>query len=188
MSSFDPTLPLTFKDIFELTSDPVIVHDTQNSVLAWNVAAEELYGRSADEMLGRSLSELFGNTDLNDVLALEQLQRDGIWHGELQHAHCDGSQRLIHVRQKLYRNADGEPVAIVSTHRQLSLARDEKLDKFAHEMNNVMAPIMLSSAILERSIVDKKSKLMLQRIEKCALHGTDLIAQMLASEKSCSRD
>ncbi|MEM1222601.1 MAG: response regulator, partial [Verrucomicrobiota bacterium] len=53
----------------------------------------------------------------------------------------------------------------------------------AHDLNNALAPIMLSSAMLKRIVQDPKALGMISMIEKCAGRGAELISHLLAFER-----
>ena len=50
----------------------------------------------------------------------------------------------------------------------------------AHDLNNVLAPILLSVEILKKSISDERSQKMLQTLETSARRGSDIVGQILA--------
>ncbi|HKK18742.1 MAG TPA: response regulator [Opitutales bacterium] len=193
-----PDLPLGFEDLLAVFPDAVVVHNMENRVLYWNRFAESLYGWSAGEILGRSVERIFYLDGQQRRAAVEQLRHQGTWSGELRQIDREGHEHLVDVRQQLHRDEAGEPVAVLSFNRDITLekkqadaaARAHHIQSssllaggVAHELNNALAPIMLSSAMLKRTVQDEKSKGMVAMIEKCANKGADLITDLLAFER-----
>lgn len=198
MDSVKSPLPLSFEDIVTLAPDAVIVHDLDDVVLAWNLRAEKLYGWSSSEIVGRVVTKILYLNQKIRTEAMRCLMDQGVWEGELRQTDRNGDEYLVSVRQRLYRDRGGQPQAILSFNTDITELRKVEDAKerthqirsssllagaFAHEMNNALAPIMLSSAMLSRSLDDEKSKKMVSMIEKCAQKGSKLIAELLAFER-----
>lgn len=193
-----PDLPLNFEELIAVFPDAVVVHDMENNVLYWNRSAEKLYGWSAEEILGRPVGRIFYLDSQARKAAVEELRHSGAWSGELRQVARNGHEYLVDVRQQLHRGAAGEPVAVLSFNRDITeqkkqadaAARAHHIQSssilaggIAHELNNALAPIMLSSAMLKRTVEDEKSRNMVAMIEKCATKGADLITDLLAFER-----
>jgi len=194
----NPKLPFETEELLRVFPDAIIVHDLQTNVLYWNLAAEKLYGWSAAEILGRPVSRIFYLDTQERKNAVEALRHSGSWAGELRQIDREGHEYVIDVRQFLYRDAGNEPLAVISFQRDIT--EQKKLEDaaerahqvrsssllaggIAHELNNALAPIMLSSAMLKRTVQDEKSRAMVGMIEKCATKGADLISNLLAFER-----
>lgn len=191
-------LPLSFEDIFAAAPDAVVVHDLNDVVLAWNPMAEKLYGWAADEIIGRAITKIFYLDAEPRSEAVEALRDQGSWEGELRQIDRNGDEYLVQVRQQLHRSATGQPAAVISFNTNITEERKKEdaaerahhvqsssilAGGFAHELNNALAPIMLSAAMLKRSLEDEKSKNMVSMIEKCANKGAGLIADLLSFER-----
>lgn len=193
-----PDLPLSFEELLAALPDAVVVHDLENRVLYWNRFAEKLYGWTAEEVIGRPISRIFYLDSQERKTAVEELRDQGSWSGELRQIDREGHEYLIDVRQQLYRDDSGQAVAVLSFNRDVTqekkqadaAARAHHIQSssllaggIAHELNNALAPIMLSSAMLKRTLQDEKSKAMVAMIEKCANKGADLVTDLLAFER-----
>lgn len=191
-------MPLSFEDLFATAPDAVVVHDMENQVLAWNKAAEKLYGWSADEIKGRQITRICYLDATQHEEAVQHLRDQGVWVGELRQLDRNGNEYLVRARQQLHRDASGKPVAIISFNTDIT--EERKLEDaeerahhirsssilaggIAHELNNALAPILLSSAMLKRSVEDEKARNMVSMIEKCANKGASIIADILAFER-----
>jgi PAS domain S-box-containing protein len=192
-----PKTPVSFAALLEAVPDAVVVHDLEYQVLSWNQAAEKLYGWKAKEMLGRSVVDILYPDPKVRETALRELKQAGVWDGELKQINKQNREFLVRVHQKLHCDFSGRPIAIISFHSRSAWGSAETTgrgahhvrssslfsDGVAHELNNALAPIMLSSAMLKRSVKNDKAKGMVAMIEKCATKGAKLINEVLYYER-----
>jgi PAS domain S-box-containing protein len=198
MSDSSASTPINFEALLEAAPDAVVVHNLENCVLFWNRAAEALYGWTAAEILGRPITRILYLDRNEREEAMEALRNDAVWHRELRQLDRNGNEYLVQVRQHMQRGPDGEPLAIISFNtdvteiRKLADAQERAhhvqsssilAGGIAHELNNALAPIMLSSAMLKRSVEGEKALNMVSMIEKCATKGAELISDLLAFER-----
>lgn len=107
----------------------------------------------------------------------------------------DGSVRWIRDRAfPVQRN--GEPVTRVAgvaedvTERKLLEAqflRAQRMEAIgtlasgvAHDLNNILAPMLMAASLLKESVSDARDREMLQMVERSAERGADLIRQLLS--------
>ncbi|WP_269526458.1 hybrid sensor histidine kinase/response regulator [Coraliomargarita parva] len=193
-----PDSNFTPEDLLAASPDAVVVHDLKDNILYWNQTAEEFYGWSIDEIQGRPVTRIFYMDTAARKEALGILLDAGKWEGNLRQMDRNGDEHLVRARQSLLRHADGSPYAILSFNtdvtEQMKVADAEArahqvrsssllAGGVAHELNNALAPIMLSSAMLKRTIEDERSRNMISMIEKCANRGAELIADLMAFER-----
>jgi PAS domain S-box-containing protein len=198
MSDSSPSPPIDFKALLEAAPDAVVVHDPENCVLFWNRAAEALYGWTAEEIAGRPITRILYLDRNEREDAMTALRNDGVWHRELRQLDRNGNEYLVQVRQHMQRGREGQPLAIISFNtdvteiRKLADAQERAhhvqsssilAGGIAHELNNALAPIMLSSAMLKRSVEGEKAINMVSMIEKCASKGAKMITDLLAFER-----
>ena len=92
----------------------VVVTDMRGLVISWNSGAEDLYGWSSEEAVGRSARELMVPEDPHEAEQLMlHLSRDGRWDGELLVRRKDRSLFSAYVRNRLIRDEEGNPSAVV---------------------------------------------------------------------------
>ena len=191
-------LPLSFEDLLGSAPDAVVVHDMVSRVLYWNQAAVKLYGWTAEEIAGHPVARIFYLNAAEREAAVDLLKGTGAWCGELRQLDRKGNEHLILARQQLIRNEAGEPSVVVSYNTDIT-ERKKKEDAeerahhirssnllatgLAHELNNALAPIMLSSAMLKRSLEEPKARGMVSMIEKCANKGAQLVSELLDFER-----
>ena len=78
-------------DILAQISDPVIAIDFDDTVLFWNKAAENLYGRSSTAVIGKPLSTAFRRKWVlseNENTVLESIRKVGSAMGERSSFKC----------------------------------------------------------------------------------------------------
>jgi PAS domain S-box-containing protein len=119
-------------------------------VISWNSGAEALYGWSEEEVLGRNVRELIVP---ENAAAAEQLgqevKRDGVWDGELLVRRKGGSLFTVYVRNRLVRDHEGNPTAIVGVAVDISArvaAENELMQSrnYAHAVTEFMGEGLLT--------------------------------------------
>ena len=183
-------------DIIHRAHDAIIVRDfATDRITIWNTGAERLYGWSRSEALGRPLGELiFDELDARATL-LESLVAAGEFHGEIKHRTKDGREVIVHTRASLIRNDDGTPRSVLGINTDITeqkkletqLLRAQRLESIgtlasgvAHELNNILAPILMGAAVLRRSEMDSDDEAILSTIETCAQRGLQLVLALHA--------
>ncbi len=99
----------------------VIVRDPNGRILRWSRGAQKLYGFTADEALGRISHELL-HTQFHDPLEKieAQLDRTGIWEGELKHITREGTRIDVASTWVLHRDAQGLPKHVLESSTDVS--------------------------------------------------------------------
>jgi PAS domain S-box-containing protein len=189
---------IDFKTLFQLAPDAVVVHDLADRVIFCNREAEVLYGWSEESLQGRCVTHVLYLDGSARQEALETLLRGELWQGELRQLDHRGNEHLVQVRQRVQRDANGEAVAIISFNTDVTERRREAdaaaracrmksssllANNMAHELNNALGPIMLSAAMLQRSIKDERALNLVGMIEKCAAKGAKLVATLQSFER-----
>ena len=173
-------------------SDAIIVRDLQDKIHFWNKGAERLYGWNAAEALGRSIAELFGRE--RDTTAEQELLAKGEWSGQLKHATKDGRDLVLNSRWTLVRNEHGEPTSVLVINTDMTetkklesqFLRAQRLESIgtlasgiAHDLNNILSPILMSVDILRGDIKDPEIRKVLSIIESSAERGAGIVKQVL---------
>ncbi|PYI91604.1 MAG: hybrid sensor histidine kinase/response regulator [Verrucomicrobia bacterium] len=182
-------------DIINRAQDAIIVRDFEsNRITFWNTGAQRLYGWTADEALGRSIGELIFADPSEVELLSKALVSTGEFHGEIRQVTKDKKELIVSSRATLVRRDDGSPrsVLIVNTditeHKKLEtqLLRAQRLESIgtlasgvAHDLNNVLSPILMGSEILRRTIDDEEAGSILSLIDKSARRGSAIVKQVL---------
>jgi len=181
--------------LLDASNDAMIVRSLDHTIQYWNKAAGDLYGWSTDEALGRSASELLYDDTTAFIEANSALMRDGYWSGDLEQRTRDGHALTVQTRWQLVLDDRGEPSAIfavnhditaerAATEARLRAQRMESLGTLAggiaHDLNNVLTPILMSIQLLSQRDRDETETRILSGMEDAVKRGADMIRQVLS--------
>jgi PAS domain S-box-containing protein len=183
--------------LLDMAQDAILVTDLQRHLTYWNKSAERLYGWAADEVVGKAVTELFYPTGNDQELrqAFQDVLDRGEWTGELQPQTKSGRKVTIESRWTLVRDGSGKGRSIllintdVTDRRQLEqqFYRAQRLESIgtlaggiAHDLNNVLAPIILGMGMLRDRLTDDDSREILSTITASAHRGAEMVAQVLS--------
>ncbi|NTW48979.1 MAG: PAS domain S-box protein [Chlorobiales bacterium] len=183
--------------LLDVTRDAMIVIDASGKIVFWNNGAERLYGWTAAKALGMFARQLLydeANQYRYDE-AYHHVLQSGDWSGELSQKNKDDKQFTVESRWVPIRDGrEVDPrILIVNTditerkQLQSQLLRNQRMDGIgmlasgiAHDMNNVLTPILAGLDMIRRTATDEKSKRRLRLMEVSAQRGKELIRQILA--------
>ena len=182
-------------ELLDKTRDAIIVRDLEGTILFWNKGAERMYGWTAAETVGRKAVELLhvNPEKFHEVNALA-IQR-GEWNGELQHFNSMGKELTVEARWTLVSDREGAPKSVLAIntditekkqieHQFLRAQRMESVGTLAggvaHDLNNILAPILMSIQILKLTATDSETIDILKTIETSAKRGADIVRQVLS--------
>ncbi|AFY34014.1 PAS domain S-box protein [Calothrix sp. PCC 7507] len=182
--------------LLDVTTDAILVRNIHNQILFWNQGAERLYGWKAEEVLGKNVVGLLYHAtkpQLHD--ALFTVVNKGEWRGELQQLNKDGREIIVESRWTLVRDENGQAKSILSVNTEITqkkqleaqLLRSQRLESIgtlaggiAHDLNNVLAPVLMSVHLLQLKLPDQQSQRVLQTLEKNVRRGANLLKQVLS--------
>ncbi len=119
------------------------MRDLASKILYWNAAAARLYGWTKEEAIGAISHQL-----LNTVfpVPLEEIEADllryGSWEGELVHTCRNGEVRTLSSRWALRRDANGEPVSMLESNRDVTTRSNED-KKFRGLLESAPDPMVI---------------------------------------------
>lgn len=183
-------------ELLDKSSDAIIELDLDAHIRYWNRGAELLYGWSAQEVDGKSIVKLLFPTEEKEKFekGLEEIIGRGEWRHELAVMTRTGGEQHADCRLTLVRNNDGLPKSILCVNTDITqkkllesqMLRAQRLESIgtlaggiAHDLNNILAPIVVSIDILKRTIGDALATKTLAAIESSAKRGTDMVKQVL---------
>jgi len=182
--------------LLDKAQDAIIVTGLDRRVTYWNRSAERVYGWTADEVRGRAITELFyADGDAGEAeLAYDTAVRAGEWTGELRPVNKSGRAVIVESRFTLVRDAQGRPRSVlsintdVSERRQLEqqFYRAQRMESIgtlaggiAHDLNNVLQPIMMAIELLKDRVTDPVDREVLATIGASASRGAEMVRQVL---------
>jgi two-component system cell cycle sensor histidine kinase/response regulator CckA len=182
--------------LLDKAQDAILVRDLEDRILYWNKSAERMYGWTAEEALGKKADELLYNGEANPLqLANQVVLQKGEWQGEIQQVTREGKTITVQSRWSLVRDKAGEPKSklIINTdvteRRQLEaqFRRAQRLETIgaltggiAHDLNNILMPILLGSQFLAKEVSSQSGRSMLETMRSSAVRGSEMINQILA--------
>jgi PAS domain S-box-containing protein len=181
--------------LLDLASDAILVQDLSGKVRFWNKGAERLYGWSAAQAQGNQTDALFPKQDKPALAAAEkELLARGEWIGELRKHTQSGEEVTVSSRWTLLRNDRGLPgsVLIIDTDitakkkLESQFLRAQRIEGIgtlatgmAHDLNNILAPILMSAGYLRWDIPPQEREKAIGRIELSVKRGAEIIQQVL---------
>ncbi|MBW4557262.1 MAG: PAS domain S-box protein [Trichormus sp. ATA11-4-KO1] len=183
--------------LLDITTDAILVRDLKGQILFWNKGAEQLYGWQADEAVGKNYKELFLKEISSQLeTAYRQVIECGSWQGELQTITQSGKKITVETRWTLMLDEAGQIKSVLSVDTDITekkqlqnqFIRSQRLDSLgtlasgiAHDLNNILTPILSSSQMLNLNFphFDDKHKHMLNIIENNAKRASDMVRQIL---------
>ena len=181
--------------LLDLAQDAIMVRDMEDRIEFWNHGAENLYGWRAAEARGKTASVLLSQGDLTRAAATRPaLIENGTWTGECKHLCKDGGYVTVRSRWTLVRDDLGAPKSILIINTDITeqkkieeqFLRAQRLESIgtlasgvAHDLNNILAPILMGAAVLRRTEMAQEDEAILSTIETCAQRGADIVKQVL---------
>lgn len=182
-------------ELLDKANDAILVRDLEQRVVYWNRSAERLYGWTRTEAIGRPVEELLYDDPESFRQATQVVLREGEWRGELRQRAKDGREIIVDGRWTLVRDDAGRPKAILAinadqTERrrlEAQYLRAQRLESIgtlaggiAHDLNNMLSPIMLSLSMLKMEERNPDRLELLSTIEESAKRGADMVRQVLS--------
>src|SRR5439155_1446993 len=117
------------------------------------------------------------------------------WEGEMQQITRSGEEIIVHSRWTLMHDSEGTARSIlvinsdITEKKQLEaqFLRTQRLESvgrlaggIAHDLNNVLAPVLLCAEMLAPKLKEQSDQKMLETIEASARRGAEMISQLLS--------
>ena len=183
-------------DMLNQASEAIFITDLENRVIYWNAGAERLFGWRAEEVIGQTAGQVLDAAAAAEIqLARDATMEKGEWRGELR-MHTRTRQPLfVESRQTLIRDERGQPKAWLTINSDITdrkrleeqFLRAQRMENIgllaagvAHDLNNMLAPILLAAPMLREHLADPGALVLLSTLEKSAERGANLVRQILA--------
>jgi two-component system, cell cycle sensor histidine kinase and response regulator CckA len=190
--------------LLDVATDAIFVCNLEYKILFWNQAAQKLYGWEQEEAIGQKISELWVEKNLNQLKqALNQILNHGSWEGEFKQKTKYGKDIIVESRWTLVSEFDGNSqcILVVNTNvtqkKQLEsqFFRAQRLESIgtlasgiAHDLNNILAPILMTAQLLESQLQDERSLNLLGIITSNTKRGANLVKQVLSFTRGMEGD
>lgn len=181
--------------LLDKTRDAMVVRGLDHTIQYWNRGAESMYGWSASEAIGQSIRELLYDQPEAFDAATEAVISLGEWTGDIEQRTRDGRTLVASCRWSLVLDEHGEPEAIFAVNSDVTeRRRDDELASreqrmkslgtlaggIAHDLNNVLTPLLMSVQLLAMEETDASKLQTLNVIEGSVKRGAEMIRQVLS--------
>lgn len=182
--------------LLDITSDAIILRDLSNKILLWNKSAEKLYGWQAEEVIDNNANDVLScvkSPQYKDIY--NTVLEKGNWQGELIKPTKSGQEIIVDSCWTLVLDEHREPKSILTVDTDITqkkqleaqFLRAQRVESIgtlasgiAHDLNNVLSPILMSAQLLNNKSKNSRDSQILSIIENNAKRGADLVKQVLS--------
>src|SRR5215204_4556900 len=182
--------------LLDQAQDAILVRDLSQNIVFWNKGAEKIYGWAAAEVTGKNVRELlFKEASAQFEEASQAVLQTGKWQGEIRQNRRDGAEIILESRWTLVRDEEGQPksVLVINTdvtekrRMETQFLRAQRMESIgtlaggiAHDLNNVLSPILMAIDMLKLRVTDESSKKWLEVMRTNAERGGNMVRQVLS--------
>ena len=183
--------------LLDQVRNAVIATDLEGKILYWNKFAEEIYQWTGDEVSGMHIFDAIipKGTEELAMSIMNSTTESGHWEGDVVPKRKDGTTFPAHLILSVIRDERGKVIGRVGVVADITekkmfeerLLRAQRLESIgilaggiAHDLNNILQPIMMSVHLLKPGISGEKYERILNVVESSAERGADLIRQVLS--------
>ncbi|MCU0748074.1 MAG: PAS domain S-box protein [Akkermansiaceae bacterium] len=181
--------------LLDKAQDAILVHDFHHRVRYWNRSAERMYGWAPREHSRGKAPQMIYSDPASLVIATETTLARGEWVGEIDQLDKDGQALTVEARWTLVRDETGKPESILSINTDITeqkkleqqFLRAQRMESIgtlaggiAHDINNVLAPIMMSIDMLRCYVQDEEGNNILDVVGASARRGAEMVKQVLS--------
>ncbi len=190
--------------LLDLAHDAIFVKDWEGTIKFWNKGAEQLFGWTAAEAVGRPADELFTAqaSGLRETAARELVEK-GEWSGELQKQTKTGKKVIVNSGWTLLRDDEDRPRSVLVIEADITekkkletqFLRAQRMEGIgtlatgmAHDLNNILAPILISAGTLRWDLGPEEREDAIKHIEAGVKRGAEVIRQVLTFGRGVEGD
>ena len=181
--------------LLDKAQDAILVCDLNHQILYWNKGAERIYGWEATDVFGRHICDVLCAGDrTQSQKAQAAFETAAEWKSESRHVTNSGDRIIVESRWTLVRSEANEPDYYLVTNTDITeqkrteehLFRAQRMESIgtlaggiAHDLNNILSPIMMAVDMMQLNASDDESQRWLAMIKENAERGADLVKQVL---------
>lgn len=181
--------------LLDRAQDAILVRDMEDRVTYWNRSAARIYGWANEEPRDRKAADLWREEAAQVEIARHATLFYGEWMGEMRQRSRSGAELIMQSRWSLLQRPNGTAAGFLVINTDIAekkrlesqflrVQRTESIGLLAggvaHDINNVLLPILASTELLEPMVATPEAKQFLASIRSSAQHGAALVKQLLA--------
>jgi len=178
--------------ILDNSHEAIVITDADSVVHRWNRGAERLYGWTAAEAIGRREWELYAHMPYTSPL--RKLTEKGAFEAEYRHVTKDSRELIVQGRFTPILDREGRTTGVMAFYADITerkqleeqFLRAQRLESIgilaggvAHDLNNILAPILLAIPVVRMRLQDKQGLQLLDTMEASATRGAQIVRQIL---------
>lgn len=183
-----------FIQLLNEAQDAICVRDMDDRIQYWNSGAERMFGCTAEEVLGQQIADrLYPDMSAFEASKKTTIEK-GRWRGELRLKDQKGQPLIVNSRSTLAFAANGRPKSILMIYTDITeaknyesqLLRSQRMESIgtlaggiAHDLNNILTPILMSVPILRESVTDAEGQSTITMVEASVERAASIIKQLL---------
>jgi len=175
--------------------DAIHVRDLDHRISYFNKSAERMHGWAAADIAGQSVRERFFPDPAIFDAAMSELFERGGWQGELTVAGHGGSRLTVESRWTLMLDTANRPRAVLVIDTDITERKDlerrffraQRMESIgtlasgiAHDLNNVLAPVLMSIELLKDDTAADERLQIIEMIEASTRRGAEMVRQVLS--------
>ena len=172
-------------------------YDMKTRFVVWTPEQEALFGFAPGTYDGATniFEQLLHPEDRPRMAqAIAQAIETGDFEIEFRAKRRDGAVRWFAGYGQIYRDAAGQPARMIGINFDITEKKQMEADflriqrmegigmlagGIAHDLNNILAPILMVGPLLREAVSDDESRHLIDTVESCAQRGADIIKQLL---------
>ncbi|MEA5599436.1 PAS domain S-box protein, partial [Rivularia sp. UHCC 0363] len=190
--------------LLDIATDAIIMRDLSHKILLWNKSAETIYGWTESEAINQNAHELLKPEVLGSHQDIySKVLQHGSWQGELKKVSKSGKEIILESRWTLVKDEHHRPKSILTVDTDITqkkelekqFLRAQRMESIgtlasgiAHDLNNVLSPILMSVQLLRNKSRSENEISMLGILENNAKRGANLVKQVLSFARGIEGD
>lgn len=181
--------------LLDVTQDAILVLGLDRAITFWNRAAEKLYGLTWQEAVGRQYETIaYRDMPANYNADWQKFLEIGNWSIERRQIAAGQNEIIVQKRATLVRDEHGKAKSVLLVVTDITEAkrieaqflRAQRLENLgslasgvAHDLNNVLTPILMSVGMLSGTARTASDRELIQLVGDSARRGADIVQQLL---------
>lgn len=188
------------RSIIDSSLDMIITSDVERRITRFNKAAQETFGYAEPEVLGRPVNFLYAE-DAQSLAVFQSLMVSGKYVSEVSNRRRNGEVFPSYLSASVLRDDRGNRIGQLGISREITeqkkleaqLLRAQRVESIgtlasgiAHDLNNILAPILMASQVLRLRHQEPDTVKVLNSLESSAQRGAEVVRQVLTFARGLS--